>query len=236
MRICKLVIVVGLILTAATPILGAGPKISFEKEVHDYGRIRYGDTVTEEFVFTNAGDQTLIIEQLRASCGCTKAVKGSSEVAPSQSSKIVAAFDTTGLRAGKKEQSIFVHTNDPEKPVVKLTVLADVVKDLSLEPPNVARRLPGFVETVSFPMKITNYGDQPYTVKGAKIEAGGMRASLNPASFAIQPRTTVGFTLSLKLRNEPGQSYFMGQLHLQTDHPRESDIEVRYLIKLDERK
>jgi len=28
----------------------------------------------------------------------------------------------------------------------------------------------------------------------------------------------------------------MGQLHLETDHPRESDIEIRYLIKLDERK
>jgi len=236
MRICKLVVVVGLIVTAVTPILAAGPKINFEKEVHDYGKIRYGDTVTEEFVFTNAGDQTLIIEQLRASCGCTKAVKGSSEVAPNQSSKIVAAFDTTGLRAGRKEQSIFVHTNDPEKPVVKLIVLADVVKDLGVEPPNVARRLQGFVETVSFPMKITNHGDQSYTIKGVKIEAGGMRASLNPASFAVQPRATAAFTLSLKLRNEPGQSYHMGQLHLETDHPRESDIEIRYLIKLDERK
>jgi len=236
MGIARLLLVFAMLMLTAAPALSGGPKISFDNEVIDYGKVRYGETVTEEFVFSNTGDETLAIEKLRSTCGCTKAVKGSSEVPPNGKSNIVAAFDTAGLRSGKKEQSVFVHSNDPDRPIVKLTVLADVVRDLNVEPPSVARRLPNMVETVSFPLKITNFGDKSFTVKGVKIETGGLRASLNPAAFAVEPRSTAPFTLSLKLRNEPGQSYYMGEVHLETDHPKESEIDVRYLIKFDEAK
>jgi hypothetical protein len=236
MGIGRLLPVFAVLIFAATPALSGGPRIDFDNEVIDYGKVRYGETVSEEFVFSNTGDQTLVIEKLRSSCGCTKAVKGSSEVPPGGKSNIVAAFDTTGLRAGKKEQHVFVESNDPERHIVKLTVLADVVKDLNVEPPSIARRLPNFVETVSFPLKITNTSDKAFTVKGVKSETGGLRASLNPASFAVQPHSTAPFTLSLKLRNEPGQSHYMGEVNLETDHPKESELDVRYFIKFDEAK
>lgn len=229
----RLLLVLAALTLTAAPALGGGPRISFDKEVIDYGKVRYGETVTEDFLFTNTGDETLVIEKLRSSCGCTKAVKGSREVPPGGKSNIVAAFDTTDLRGGKKEQNVFVESNDPERPIVKLTVLADVVKDLSVEPPSVAKHLPNFVEAVSFPLKITNFSDKMFTVKGVRVETEGIRASLNPAGFTVEPRSTVPFTLSVKLRNEPGQSHYMGEVFLETDHPKEREIDIRYLIRFD---
>ncbi|MGO9570589.1 MAG: DUF1573 domain-containing protein [Desulfomonilaceae bacterium] len=222
------------ILLAVAPLVRAetGPVVDFDNESHDYGRVMYGDTVTHEFTLTNTGDQTLTIEKLESSCGCTKAVKGASQVPPHEKTHILASFDTSGLRAGKKQKKVFVHSNDPKRPVVALTLSADVVRELNLDPPSVARKLPSAVETLSFPVKVSNSSDKAVTIKGAAASAGSLQAVLDPENIVVGPRSTTPFTLILKLKNEPNQYYWMGKVSLETDHPREKKLEMRYLIQL----
>lgn len=213
-------------------VWAAGPSISFDKETHDYGKVVYGDTVRDSFTVTNKGNQTLIIEKLDASCGCTKAVKGTSDVPPKGNSTIIAEFDTNGLRQGRKEKSIFVHSNDPQRPVVKLTLLADVIKDLSVTPPSLAKQLPAFVESISFPMKITNSSDKPWTVKGTRSQADGVQTSLSSNPVSVEPHGSAQFAIIVNPLKEPDRYYYMGRVLLETDHPRESEIEIRYLIRI----
>lgn len=224
---------IALVLTLAANLAVAGPQITFDKENHDYGKIRYGETVTEEFVFSNTGDGTLVIEDLKSSCGCTNAVKGSREIPPNGKSKIVAAFDTTGLRAGAKVKTIFVHSNDPDRPVVKLIVRADVVKELNVEPPSIAKQLKGFTEEIPIPMKLTNSSAKAYKVTGFQGDPTGLTVRMNPGSFDVPAESTVPFTVTLVPDKAPSRVYYMGKLQLLTDHPQEADLEVRYLIKLD---
>lgn len=227
-RTCTLV----LLLTAATGLAAAAPKISFDKERYDYGNVIYGDTVHEEFTVTNTGDQPLIIEKLLATCGCTKTVKGKDKLPPKESTTIMTSFDTTGLRPGRKEKSIFVHSNDPQRPVVKLTLLADVIRNIVVDPPSLARQLPAFEETVPFSMKLTNAGDRTCALNGVKIQGDGLQVSLAPRQLTVEPGTTTHFTIQFKLKKEPDRYYYMGRLLLETDHPKESEIEIRYLIRL----
>ncbi len=232
MRIAAAVILA--ILLTVPPLVGAGtgPIINFDDESHDYGRVMYGDKVTHEFTLTNTGDQTLTIEKLDSTCGCTKAVKGASEVPPHEKTHILASFDTSGLKAGKKEKKIYVHSTDPKRPMVSLTLTAEVVRELSIDPVSLARKLPARVETLSFPVKITNSSDKAVTIKGAAATAGSLQAVLNPEHILVEPHSTVPFTLVLKLKNEPNQYYWMGKITLETDHPREKQLEIRYLIQL----
>jgi len=228
----SLILLFSLILVFVPVIGQCAPRITFDKEVHDYGRVLYGDTVSDEFIVTNSGDQVLIIDKLEASCGCTKAIKGSSEVPPKGQTKIMAAFDTTGLRGGKKQKTIYVHSNDPERPVVKLTLLADVVRELSLDPPTLAKTLDSYTESVSFPINIANSSDKPVTIKSLKSQLGTAPAIMTPKGFVIKPHSSASFTIKINLRNEPGRQYWMGRFNLETDHPKENEIEIRYLIKV----
>src|SRR5882724_10119373 len=62
-----------------------GPVMKFEKETHDFGKIKAGDKVTYEFKFTNTGKSPLIISDARASCGCTTPVWPHTPIKPGDS-------------------------------------------------------------------------------------------------------------------------------------------------------
>ncbi len=232
----KTVLLVGLLISLCSGVSAAGPRISFDRETHDYGKVFYGDSVTEEFAVTNIGDETLIIEKLEASCGCTKAVKGSTEIPPQGISKIVVEFDTKGLKAGRKQQTVRVYSNDPTKPSTKLTLSADVVREVVVEPVRLNRTLNSFVTKVSFPLKITNLSDRVFTVTGIRTRDGNSKAELTPNTILVEPRAIVPFSVEIELLPEPGRQLHMGRLALLTDHAREKEIEIPYLIQLDQKK
>lgn len=214
----------------------SGPKISFDKESHDYGDVQYGDTVTEEFEFTNTGDKTLVIEKLRATCGCTKAVKGSREVPPGGKSKIVAEFDTNGLSPGTKKQNVMVHSNDPERPIVKLTLLARVVRHVNVTPAVLAKKLPSFTETLSFPLKISNTSEKTVTVEGIEVKGSGVKAALNPKKIVVEPDASVPFHIKMTLAKESGRYLYTGRVLLHSSHDREKQISLNYFIQVGNRK
>ncbi len=210
-----------------------GPKIAFDNEAYDFGRVLYGETVKHEFVVTNAGDQVLRIEKLQATCGCTRTIKGKAEVPPKGKTVIEAEFDTTGLRPGRKEKSIYVHSNDPVRPVVKLTLLADLVRDINVAPPSLARQLSKLEKKIAFQMKLENSSDRTYCITGIKSPPGSVAASLEPEVVRAEPGSTTLFKLVLNLDAEQDRFYYMGRLFLETDHPREHEIELPYLIKVE---
>lgn len=224
------------ILTSSLVMAADGPRIEFEKLRHDYGNVLYGDTVTAEFRFVNTGDQTLIIKNLHSTCGCTKAVEGSREIPPKGSSKILSSFDTDGLKAGRKEKSIMVSTNDPVNPVIKLTLLADVIRELAIEPPTLGKRINSDVESVSFPIRIANSSDKTYHVKGLKTLPGELSAAINPGEVELAPHKEVSLEVVVKLEPEPNRVFYAGKIDLVTDHPKESDTEVKYLIQIEKKK
>jgi hypothetical protein len=99
---------------------------------HDFGNVVAGQTATHLFAFTNTGDQTLMIQNVTSSCGCTAAVVKSREIAPGASGRIEVRFSANS--AGPFRKSIAVSSNDPRQPATTLTVSGAVTPDLDYEP------------------------------------------------------------------------------------------------------
>ncbi len=221
-------------LIAASPAWAiAGPRISFDREAHDYGKVAYGSTVKEHFVLTNTGDQTLVIEKIRADCGCTKAVKGSSEIGPGATTEIVTEFDTTDLSPGRKRKHVYVRTNDPTRPEVVLTVYADVVRELVVEPPSFARKVERPTGPLSFELKITNTSAKARAITGLHVQEAGVNGMLQPARVEVGPHADAAFKVVLVLPEEAHRLVHSGKVFLDTDHPLEKKIDLRYLIQIE---
>ncbi|MFH0960934.1 MAG: DUF1573 domain-containing protein [Pseudomonadota bacterium] len=210
-----------------------GPRIKFRKLSHDYGKVFSGQTVSAEFEFYNAGDGVLRIEGLTSSCGCTKAIEGSKEISPSGASKIVAEFDTIGLKAGRKQKTVFVKSNDSVNPVVKLTLFADVVKDLNVSPVSLNKKVSSVDQPVVFPLDITNSSKKSYKIIEASTMEGDAQVELDPSSLILEPSKPSHLNLLLKLKPDSNRSFYAGRIRLKTDHPHESEIEIPFLIKLE---
>jgi hypothetical protein len=71
--------------------------ISFETEVHDFGKINEADgTVTVNFDFTNTGSLPLMIKQVHTSCGCTSPNWSKEPVLPGKKGFISATYNRYG--------------------------------------------------------------------------------------------------------------------------------------------
>ena len=84
-------------------------EISFEKESHDFGKIPQGIPATYEFMFTNAGKEPLIVNNVQKTCGCTVTQWTKTPVMPGQTGTVTAQYNAA--REGKFRKPIHVHSN-----------------------------------------------------------------------------------------------------------------------------
>ncbi len=89
------------------------PKIHVEEPIHDFGSILEGYAVTHVFTIQNTGDETLIIDRVAVSCGCTATELATDRLAPGESVDLEVLVDTAGF-GGRISKSIYIYTNDPE--------------------------------------------------------------------------------------------------------------------------
>lgn len=64
----------------------------FQEEQFNFGQIHDGDTVSHQFAFTNIGKETLIINDISTSCGCTIAEWSKKPISPDSSGNITVQF------------------------------------------------------------------------------------------------------------------------------------------------
>lgn len=100
--------------------------ISFDQEIHDFGKIKESDgKVEHKFVFTNTGSSPLILTNVRASCGCTSPTWTQEPVMPGQKGFVSAVFNPRN-RSGNFNKSISVTSNTSKSRTV-LRIVGDII-------------------------------------------------------------------------------------------------------------
>jgi hypothetical protein len=89
-----------------------GPKISFEKDVVDYGEVEYGSSRERVWTFKNVGKEPLMITNATGSCGCTVPSFPKEPIMPGKTGEIKINYDTN--RQGVFEKTVTITTNEPE--------------------------------------------------------------------------------------------------------------------------
>jgi hypothetical protein len=95
--------------------------------VWDFGQVTAGQVLEHMFIIKNNYSNTLIINRLQTSCGCTGSVISRDHIPAGESAEIKVTFNTKGY-SGKTEQFVYVHTDDTQNPIIKLTIQAQVTK------------------------------------------------------------------------------------------------------------
>lgn len=101
----------------------AGANIKFDEIVHNFGSFDESKgKVTCEFKFTNTGSSPLVLQEVKASCGCTTPEWTKTPIAPGKTGVVKATYNATG-RPGAFNKTITVKSNAGE---TKLTIKGEV--------------------------------------------------------------------------------------------------------------
>ena len=107
---------------------GNGPEIEFEKLVHDYGDVPYNGDGQCEFRFTNTGNEPLILQKPKSSCGCTVPSWPKEPILPGESDVITVTYRTT--KVGAINKSITVTSNAKVNSTVVLRIKGKVLEQV----------------------------------------------------------------------------------------------------------
>jgi hypothetical protein len=86
------------------------PQLVFDKELHDFGKIKAGEKVSYSFRFVNRGGSDLIIQSASGSCGCTVPDFPKEPIPPGREGFIRVMFNSEG-KTGVQEKQVTVLSN-----------------------------------------------------------------------------------------------------------------------------
>lgn len=102
------------------------PKMTFDQELHDFGRLSAGEHISYSFHFRNTGEADLVISGCSATCGCTVASYPKERIAPGGDGYITITFNSSG-KAGHQYQEVTVMSNaQPARSILKITAQVGV--------------------------------------------------------------------------------------------------------------
>jgi hypothetical protein len=101
-----------------------GQEIWFEEYMHDYGQIEQDSDGTWTFLFKNLGEDAVVINRVRSTCGCTVPEWPREPVEPGDSGRITVRYNTA--LTGTFLKSVTVYSTAANSPV-KLQIKGKVI-------------------------------------------------------------------------------------------------------------
>ncbi len=198
------------------------PQITFENMLHDFGTVSPASVNTCEFKFKNTGTGLLKIQDVHAPCGCTTPKLEKKEFLPGQSGTIDVKYRAPNTARFDTKQ-VYVTTNVPENPKVTLTIKANIVAQVSVQPDKLELSLRQ--PNAACPNLIIASNDmKPFSIK--KIESTGECITVDFNSvhqatrFVLQPKVDIE-----KLRQ---QINLEGIMSIDISHPNCPSLNVRF--------
>ena len=186
-----------------------GPRITFEKVVHNFGDVGPGTKNLCEFKFTNTGDALLKITKVSKTCGCTPFTLDKKEYAPGESGVLKVAY-RAARRPGSPTKYLFVDSNDKTKSRVKLTIRATIARKVSYEPKILSLSL---LQEEPAQIKLTSLDGRPFSILQLSSTAGCITADYDPSVEAT------GFILEAKVDTEKLRKHLNGLINIKLNHP-----------------
>lgn len=192
----------------------AQPRISSNKEKHNFGQIEWKRPVTVEYTITNTGNQPLVLTNVTTSCACSVADWTRTPIAPGEKGTVRASFDAKAL--GRFEKTVGIYSNaDPHLIYLKFAgEVVQEVKDFTQTHPYAIGQIRMDRNEFAFPdvyrgeqptitFSIVNLSDRPYEPVLMHLPPY-LKMEKEPAVLLKGKKGTVTLTLDTKQLTDLG--------------------------------
>lgn len=179
--------------TTPAPTAKTTPRITFEKNVHDFGVVAPEVSSVCEFKFKNTGTGVLRIGEITPDCGCTTFALDRNDFAPGQIGSVRVKY-VSDTQLGPVAKELKVLTNDPANPEIILSLKATVMAKVDYEPKTLTLVLNK--ENGGCPaITIVSSDNQPFAITNFASTGNFITADFDPAvqatSLVLHPKVNM---------------------------------------------
>ena len=221
----------------------SSPKIAVKETKHDFGTIVEGELAKYNYEIQNVGNADLVINRVNASCGCTAVKPEKSLLKPNEKTTIKIEFNSSN-RLGQQDKYVYVFSNDPKTPELKLSFTGVVVdKSAAVMKDGKAPRLKleknsydfGNVtegKVVETTVKFKNEGNTVLLINDVKTSCGCTAALLS--SKELKPGESGTLRIDLDTANREGK--LTRTVTLYSNDPQEPNHTFTLFVNIEKRK
>ncbi|RZJ75393.1 MAG: DUF1573 domain-containing protein [Flavobacterium sp.] len=89
--------------------------LAWKEDTYNFGDIEKGKPVSHDFTFKNTTKQTVLITNVKASCGCTATNYTKTPIKPGESGSVTATFNAANPNAFNKQITVTTSDSDVNK-------------------------------------------------------------------------------------------------------------------------
>lgn len=204
-----------------------GPRIQLSEETFDFGYTPEGLKANHRYWLWNAGTDTLVIQRVRPTCGCTTVPLPKDRLAPSDSVPLDLVFDTQKF-TGKVHKAVRILSNETvdgdtstttERKIYFMATVASEDEYITVSPQTAYLDTIGKYEQV---LTVVNRDEATYKVSLASPPPDFME--IDPVTTEIPPKGETRFVL--KAGDDTPIGIYTGSLTLHFQGPRSFSVTV----------
>lgn len=157
---------------ATPPADRSGPRVAVDQEKHDFGKADVGVTGRHRFVFTNTGNEPLVLARGKSTCGCCTCVCAvrlpERAIAPGESAKVTLEWKSK-LYVGSFRQTATIATNDPNRREVPLLVTGRFAGPVGVVPSQLSFSSVRAGRGATGEARLFSYLDEPLEITGCEL-------------------------------------------------------------------
>jgi hypothetical protein len=200
----------------------------FESLTRDFGSVPRGAILVHAFRLTNNTGSHVTISSVRVSCGCTTAHALQTELAPGQTTAILAEMDTRRFQRDKNV-TIYVQFSRPSFEEVRLWVQANSRDDVTVTPEALAF---GQIKKGTGPsaaVSISFVGSGDWRITNVSSESNYVQTRLEQFQGT---NLEVAYRLTAKLRPDTPAGKWYTDIWLQTTNPATPRVRVPVTVEI----
>jgi hypothetical protein len=216
-------------LWSAGIVSAAGADSLFEEQGRDFGSVPRGPTLNHPFRLTNQTNQTVHIASVRVSCGCVSAGALRDEIAPGQSTAIVANMDTMRFY-GTRTVTIYVQFDRPHWEEVRLWVRANSRDDVSIAPDSIAFGQIRHGANPTATVNVSLMGNGQWQILESRGESNYVQTGIKEIK---REDSHVTYQLTARLRSDTPIGKWFSDVWLTTNNPSMPRVRVPLTVEIE---
>jgi len=185
-----------LVLFLSTLGLHAQPKIEFPDGAKlDLGNIYRGEVVERKVTLKNTGNQTLVIQDVVPSCGCTGTLISQREIPAGGTGTVLLTFNSKNF-SGSVHKTVSVRSNAGNASTAVIELTATVKQELVVTPLQLWFKNAEVGRETRVTLSIRNEGEQPVELKSYRTALPGLTVQLPGGAIAPDSVATIVATFA----------------------------------------